>query len=263
MEYWELLQSLALLNYDNGENFTVRDRLDAIQNILKETNYEKVNHFGLFELYAFNGELPKEAVLISTHIDCIYSITKCFVKEQDENCLLGTFDNLITNALTVSLMKAHQFHPNVIIAFTGDEENCSRGAYGVMEYLKRHGCQFKTIVLDVTDMGWDDGALFTVENNFWNDSLGKKVIDIAKSASCVWKFVPSDETDIPAYVPCQTVIATEAECDESWDYDERNIDCFSLCIPTKGDMHANEGILLRKDSIETYRNILRQIANNL
>lgn len=260
MDFLSVLKDLAVLNYDNGQVFTNRDRLDAIAELLKGSDYRRVNRDGLFELYAPGGILPDQALLISTHVDCVDAITRCFAEEAEHDTLRGTFDNLITNACAVYLMITRQLSRNTIVAFTGDEEEDSRGAAALTQYLRQRNVSFKTIVLDVTDMGWDEGAFFTIENNFWGNQWGEAVIRAAKAAGERWRFVPSDEEDIPCYVPGEKLIPEEAECDESWEYDEQDVECFSLCIPVRGHMHSNSGVFARKASIDGYLRFLRDLS---
>ena len=118
------------------------------------------------------------------------------------------------------------------------------------------------IVLDVTDMGWKDNAYFTVENNFWHDDFGRKIIKLAENSDCNWYFVPSDPNNIPKYVDNKHIIPLEAEEDESWEYDEFNIECFSFCLPVYGNMHSNKGVLARKASLEKYTLILEQMLKS-
>lgn len=259
--FYNILQSLARLNYDNGRTFTKRDRLDAIDSLLKASKYKRVNKSGLFELYAYNGKIPTEAVLLSTHVDCVMS--KCFARDHGGEYLIGTFDNLITNAVAVKLMLDGELNENVIVAFTGDEEENSAGAVELVRFLRKKGTKFRVVVLDVTDMGWSNGSFFTVENDFWENSFGETVIGSAEGVGCKWSFVPSDEDDVPDYIPQNAVIPIEAECDESWEYDEHGIQCFSLCIPVCGNMHSDEGVLIRRGSVGKYSEALRIIANSI
>lgn len=263
MQLKEIINRLSVLNYDNGSRFTVRDRLDAISDILRDTDYKRVNDSGLFEMYALNGRVPKNAVLVSSHIDCVPEITKCFARDSEDGFLHGTFDNLITNAVIVFLMTRHMLDENVVIAFTGDEERWSQGARDVVRFMRGNRSRFCSVILDVTDMGWEEEAMFTVENNFWSDKLGKRVIDISCAFGYKWLFVPSDPDDIPDYVPDKNNTGEEALCDESWEYDEEDIECFSLCIPCEGEMHANSGLLIRKESLEKYTEILTEIVNTM
>ena len=263
MEFIDLLNMLAVPNYDNGREFVVRDRLDAVARALESTNYKKVNNTGLFELYAINGELPSEAVLVSTHIDCVRDITDFYARESDNEHYHGTFDNLITNGVILDLMLQGKLRENVIVAFTGNEEEDSRGACQVTEFLKNRNCDFVAVILDVTDMGWDKDACFSVENNFWTSTMGRAVICTCENDPHNWVFVPSDVEDIPAYIPGDNLIREEALCDESWEYDEGDIQCFSFCIPTKGEMHGNKGLFVKKAAVEVYKAVLAKLLERL
>ena len=59
----------------------------------------------------------------------------------------------------------------------------------------------------------------------------------------------------------------EAEPDETWEYskgsssDLPGIPCLSLCLPVCGNMHGDDGVLLRKSSVIPYEDILRNLAN--
>lgn len=260
--YLSFVQSIAKVNYDDRTDFICRDRLDAIAEHLAGTHWKKVNDSGLFDLYAIDGKLPEKAVLISTHADCVDAITQCFA-ESREDCWLGTFDNLITNAAAMILMLENRLNANVVVAFTGDEERGSNGAAEVADYLRGKGCNVSSIVLDVTPTGFDEGAYFSVENNFWDDTFGKTVIDAAKSVPYKWTFVPSNVDEIPDYVPADSVIPMKAWPDESWRYNEIGVQCFSYCIPTQGDMHNNDGVLVREVSFTAYLDMLALMANAL
>lgn len=259
--FYSILKRLAVVNYDNGCKFTVRDRLDAISELLKNTDYVKVNTDGLFEMYTLNGIVPNNAVLLSTHVDCVKKITECYAEIQNGEYLRGTFDNLITNAVAVFLMTENRLTENTVIAFTGDEEINSRGAGDAVRFLNGKGVSFKTVVLDVTDMGWNQNACFTVENNFRFDGFGRQVVSACEQTGKNWSFVPSDPNRVPDYVPENRLINTEAECDESWEYDDLGVECFSFCIPTCGPMHSNGGVTLRKSSLAPYIDTLADILN--
>lgn len=262
MEFLEILRQIMLPNKDNGIFFTNTQRLEKINDLLWYSKYKRVNTDGLFVLYSAKpiSEI-RSPILISSHIDCVMNCF--FTEEHDENTIIGTYDNCITNAAVLTLMLNGSLRDDVIVAFTGDEECNSRGATQLCDYLCKNKIKpLATIVLDVTDMGWNE-ADFTVENNFWPDSLGCKVINAVSDLDAVWNFVPSDVDSIPGYVPSHNVIFEEAEPDESWDYDEKAFECFSLCIPVKGDMHSNNGVLARKSSCFKYISALNAIANGL
>lgn len=260
-----LLTQINVLNYDNGKKFTRTDRLDTICELLWNSSYRRINANGLFHLYSKVplSELPDELIVISSHVDCQRQITKCFSKDYDDDLMQGTFDNSLTNAMTVSLMLEDALAMNVVVAFTGDEEEDSTGAADVAAFFRNLHKKIKVIVLDVTDMGWREGCAFTIENNFWSDTTGKVVSRLSAETGYPWRFVPSDPYEIPAYIPERYVIGQEAEPDESWEYDEHKVECFSLCIPTKGEMHSDDGVLVRKDSLAPYMKILSLLCSEV
>ena len=260
-----LLLQMNALNYDNGKKFIKTDRLDNICELLWSSSYRRINANGLFHLYSKVplSELPDELIVISSHVDCQRQITKCFSKDYDNDLMQGTFDNSLTNAMAVSLMLEDALAMNVVVAFTGDEEEDSNGAADVAAFFRKLHKKIKVIVLDVTDMGWREGCAFTIENNFWSDTTGKIVLRLSAETGYPWRFVPSDPYEIPAYILNKYVIDQEAEPDESWEYDEHEVECFSLCIPTKGEMHSDDGVFLRKASLAPYMEILSLLCSEV
>ena len=241
----EVLTKVSVLNYDNGHVFTKSDRLESIGACLWGSKYRRINPQGLFHLYSPNPveDIQGPVIIVSSHIDCEKSITSCFTKSCTDGKLHGTYDNAITNAAIVYLMQRGNLPDNVLVAFTGNEERDAKGAREVVRYMREKRLQIGcVVVLDVTDMGWINEADFTIENNFWSNRLGKKIIGFMKSAINKWRFVPSDPYDIPTYVNSEYVIQIEAEMDESWEYDEHDVECFSFCLPVYGEMHSNDGV---------------------
>ncbi|MBQ6774571.1 MAG: hypothetical protein IJP48_11010 [Synergistaceae bacterium] len=261
MNLCEILGRVCVLNKDNGREFTNTARLDFIAEFLKDSNYIKINSTGLFHLYASRNLNKSEPVIIvSSHIDCEEEMTKCFYRHERENMLLGTFDNAITNASALYVMKNCVLPDNVIFAFTGDEESDMQGVYSLKKYLVREKIHVeRVIVLDVTDMGWDRSADFTIENDFQSEEFGRRLIDSAMTSNYEWFYVPYDIMNIPGYIKPSRIIRESSEEDESWYYSKFNIECFSLCIPVFGDMHSNEGVYARKNSFENYTGMLERV----
>ena len=96
----------------------------------------------------------------------------------------------------------------------------------------------------------EDEAAFYIENDHGFDIItGYHIVELlqASGTSCVF--------------------VHEAEPDETWEYskgsssDLPGIPCLSLCLPVCGNMHGDDGVLLRKSSIIPYEDILRKLAN--
>ena len=254
-DWFTILGQIMRLCRDDGRHFTNTGRLDEIQRLLWNSRYRRVNPLGLFHLYAARplDQIEGPVVLVSSHVDCAEGISHCFCEEAGDNLLRGTFDNAATNAAILSLMLDDSLPDNILVAFTGDEEEDSRGISETVRFLRaRHIDIDLAVVLDVTDMGWDEQADFTIENNFWEDAHGRRVIERVSRLPAEWRFVPEDPDDIPPYVPPGRVIHVEAEEDETWNLDELDVPCFSLCLPVNGNMHSDRGVLTRKDSFASY-----------
>lgn len=261
MNFFEILETMMVPNRDNGNRFTDARRIERIDSLLWNSRYRRVNPDGLYVLYAVKPLAQIERpVLISSHVDCVPAMTRLFTGDCGADQIRGTYDNAITNAAVLWLMLENKLPDNVLVAFTGDEEEDSRGAVQLCRYLSQIGKRpALAAVLDVTDMGWAEGADFTLENNFWTDAQGRMVVAAALAAGN-WRFVPEDVDEIPAYVPWDLVIPEEAEADESWEYDEADQPCFSLCLPVCGPMHSNSGVLARKSGCLAYLDALERIA---
>lgn len=250
MAYTDLINLLTVDCKDDGEKFTTTDRIQVIQSLLKESSYQLVYEGNTSFVYAkLDFFSQPDPVLVSSHIDCVYQ--SCFVSDIDADHWLGTFDNSATNAVIIDLMLADKLSPSVAIAFTGDEEVDSRGAREVMHYLHSKDIYIRrAFVLDVSNEGYKDEAVFSIENDRGFDILtGYQLIQTIQASG----------------LPC--VFLHDAEPDETWEYGKGvsnlypSIPCLSLCLPVEGDIHAKEGTLLRKSSIEGYKKILMDLVN--
>lgn len=276
-ELIDLIKAINVESRDDGTQFTVTTRLDAIRAALKDTDYRPIfEKSRLFALYAKKPlkELPKDLVLISTHADAVPAITRFFTQENGDGTLRGTFDNSITNAIAVSAMQKGLLPDNVIVAFTADEEVKARGAILLSAGLLAAGKRFRAIVLDVTPMGYEEHYAFTVENNY---NIGatevRKIVRGARRAKAEWGITVVDPNEIPQGFPAQRIFRDEvgapipAMCDEARTYGRPLMSActlaFSLCIPTEGQMHSNEGILVRRSALCRYRKALAEIAAEL
>ena len=244
-QFLQILKKVTVNSRDNGEKFTDTTSLLAIEDMLKGSEYELIYKGNLTMLYGKRQPAEGErVVLVSTHIDTVYS--QCFCQEQD-GFLYGTFDNSYTNAATIWNMLNGKLADDVIVAFTGDEEKDSQGAIETVCALGRMQCSIAfAIVLDVTNEGWEQQSPFTIENDLGLDIfIAHRLVELLKPYSGKYAYIH------------------DAEPDESWDYDEYGIPCFTLCAPVLGDMHSDEGVLLRKELFPAYPDVLATVANNI
>lgn len=311
-EIVRLAKELSVPSYSCGNKFITMDRLDTIQRELAGSPYSFAVRKKIFHLYAQKGiENLENILLISSHADCLQPEA---VFEDHGDYLRGIFDNALTNAVCVYLMKHRNLPRNVVFAFTGDEEDDEEtekflrknklgkyekkdkyedsclGALKVSKFLQERNKDFRTIVLDATYSGWDEGCSFTIENDFiyekdraWMQRMIKSVSRITDA----WKFImadPDNKTDNPGdYVPSEDFIELLPEKnrshddteeggyevawdDESVEYDAHDISCFSFCIPVgelgreDANMHSPDGILVKAESLESYIDALHAIC---
>ncbi len=242
LQFSDVLSVVTVDCKDNGMEFTVADRIAVIERLLGGTSYMPIAREPLALLFAKHRPVEGEkVVLVSSHVDCVYG--KCFCNDEGD-CFRGTFDNSFGNAAVLWCMINDTLPDNVVVAFTGDEEKDSHGVYQALEALKKYGCELScAIVQDVTNVGWESGALFTIENDLGFDILR------------AYNIVSSLETYSGKFA-----FRHFAEPDESWNYAERGIPCLTLCAPVGGDMHSDEGVLLRKESAMEYCDALAHLA---
>ena len=241
-DFFDILRTVTVDCKDNGECFTVTDRVAVIERVLENTEYKLISRQPLALLYAKRQVCEGDRVLlISSHIDCLH--VDCFCSD-DGDCLRGTFDNSFTNAVLLWNMLHDKLPDNVVVAFTGNEESDSQGAVQTVVALGQMGCEVAAaLVLDVTNEGWESGALFTLENDLGIDILtGYNIISSLEQYGGRFAF---KHNALP---------------DESWDYADYGIPSLTLCVPVDGDLHGDAGVMLRKESALEYCNVLSLIA---
>lgn len=119
----------------------------------------------------------------------------------------------------------------------------------MVQSLRKKGVRIGfAIATDVTDVGWEEGKHFTIENLFPDD--GQPVADLLSR----WLPLVSD-------IDIRPKVVVEGECDEAWQYDEHDLKCCSVCLPCRGDMHSEEGVEIRPSSAVVYTEVLRCFAN--
>jgi len=252
-DHWEwgveTVQKLTVMSRDNGSVFTDLTRLDAIGSMLGSSNYKLYHSGDLCRIYAHREFDPaRPAVLISSHADAVHS--RHFVHHFTE-LLLGSFDNSATNAVIAELMVEGGFSPQILIAFTGDEERDIKGAAQVADWARGKKIDLPVVIVaDVTHSGWCDGYDYTLENMFPEDHTQKEFAQILSEL-------------LEDSVISRPLVVWEAVPDEAWLYRDLKFRCFSLCLPTDGDMHGPQGVLLRKNSLLQYGGALCILANGL
>ena len=255
-----LIHDLTIPCADNGHEFIRTDRISRIAELLTASSYLLLDQLPLAFVWKhrdFNPDLP--VVLVSSHIDSLYTRYHCCL---ENGLFLGTFDNSITNAAIIDRMLGNHLPPQVLVAFTGDEEENSRGADQVMEILKSAPKPLHpemVVVLDITEEAYKSHP-FTFENLFRQK---------APSPLVCLRF--AEKKDLAAYLRAtldtdDLFIIKNGEPDESWQYDEHDVNCCALCLPiltVTGDMHDDSGVYAKEQSVFKYTETLSRFLSKI
>ena len=260
-ELAELIRKVTVACADDGEKFTRSERIDVIRELLAKGAYLPAAEAPLALLWThrnFNPSLP--CVLVSSHIDSLYQEYHATLENDVHR---GTFDNSITNAAVLSAMLAESLSPQVIVAFTGDEEHGSKGARQAVTALGTMKpaslVPAFVIVLDITEEAY--GTHFCTFENLHGDTSG------AYGMSPVF----ADEAGLADWIRAvprveDPHIVESGEPDEAWEYARMGFECCSFCLPCKpvtGDMHDDEGVLVLEWAAMDYAGLLTIFSNQL
>lgn len=262
MEIKEILEKIALPCRSNKKGFKDTTRLEAIENLLKKENSDyhivyKSSHcwiFGKKEL-----EEDKQTLLISSHADIVNNISDPYSDYlEDKKYFQGTYDNLGTNAASVYVMLNEKVPGNVYFAFTADEETgrCN-GAWDALDFMikntKRRPFVF---ALDVTDEGYDNNRLFTIEGlNAKTEEFRKKMLEKfleTEGKEQSFEVIRLKKKDDNSFLPESYRSDELTVFDESVFYARANCNSCSLCLPGDGNMHGMSGFFVKEAVMKGY-----------
>lgn len=245
---------------DDGTRFVRRERLIEISRRLGGTEYDRLGAEPLALVWR-HSQLRTDApfVLLSTHVDSVYRRYACRVAERE---IVGTLDNSATNAVAAYLMLTGALDPQVVVAFTGDEEGDCQGANASLRCCSGPGdlpgLPEMVVTLDLTEERFGKSP-FTIENYFRRKGMPRTRLQFDSRKSLKSFIAEKLSGTEPAFIP-------DAEPDESWQYDEHDLNCFSLCLPCRclgADMHDDVGVLVRRDDLDAYAQVLVEVLRNV
>ncbi len=233
-----ILQKITVPCLNISGNINKKRKADIIRGLLLSSKWhlQKFDEEYNFLMYMQDSSFDtnKKYVLISTHIDTVYEMDNCFSQVQDPY-FFGTYDNSLTNAVVIDNMLKNKFGNNVIIVFTGNEEYGMSGAHDVCQSLKNVNIEH-VIVLDVTYEKYFNKD-FTFDNCHHSNYVKKLLIAQTKKI-------------------CDNFVINPIEDDDETCVYTRFYKCMSLCIPVKGKMHSNKGVLCLQTSLAKYAEVL-------
>ena len=257
MEFIDIISRVNVAGADNGAVFTDRTRIDAALRCLEGTPYHLLRAEGIAYVLAHaDYDARRGTLLISCHIDHCYR--HLFSMPCPDGSYLGTFDNSVTLSVLLLAMLGGVLPAQTLVALTGDEENNGHGAEQALAYLRAQGIDPELVMcLDVTEEGYQQ-VHYTLENILPRSEFPAAARLRFADAEAFRQFLLRMVGE-PAY----TVI--EAEADEAWVYDEEDVNCFTLCLPTHcpAGMHADTGIFIRQESLAPYRRAMETLCRGV
>ena len=262
MDIKEILERIALPARSNKKGYKNTEKLEAIESLLKENESEYTVIYKSPHAWIFGKKEPRQgcsSLLVSSHADIVDSVTKPFSEYvEDEKYYKGTYDNLGTNAACVNLMLNAKLPSGVFFAFTADEETgrCN-GAKDALTYIidKTSKCPF-VFALDVTDEGYENDRLFTVEGlNGRNEERRKKLLQMFMSTEGdeqSFEVVRLKKSDDNSFLPEEYQSKETTVFDESVFYAKKGCDSCSICLPGDGYMHSDSGFYVKEPVMKGY-----------
>ena len=252
----ETVKELTIPCRDNRSLFTETQRIDYIDKALRSSCYVLIaNSPPLARIYKhsrFSENRP--FILISCHIDSVYGRHWCESRGAE---LLGTLDNSACNGVLLYCMINDLLSPQIVISFTGNEEDDSIGVDQTVTYLRDNGlwdALEMVVTLDLTEEEF--GHPFTLENLFVKHNHGP---------DSALKF--DRKKDLKDYIRSIVGMCTvimNGDPDESWQYGEYDLNAFSYCLPCRllaGDMHDDRGVAVEIEALGKYAETLIMLTD--
>lgn len=262
MEIKEILERIALPARSGKKGFKVTDKLEAVEALLSEENSPYYLVHKSSQAWIFGKKTPvlnTDCFLVSTHSDIVDGIKNPHSEYiENEKYFKGTYDNLGTNAACVNLMLNENLPDNVYFAFTADEETgrCN-GADYALKYMKLASNREPMIfALDVTDEGYDNNRLFTIEGlHGKNEGIRRKMLEIfmeTEGEEQSFEVVRLKKKDDNSFLPESYQAKNTTVYDESVFYANKNCNSCSICLPTDGSMHSDSGLYVKEAVMKGY-----------
>ncbi len=260
MEIKDILEQIALPARSNKNGWKETAKLDKIKDLLKDTGYMPVyesSHTLVFGKKAINKDT--DVILVSSHADIVDNIKNPYSElDEETHYYKGTYDNLGTNAAAVKIMLSGNCQENVYFAFN-DEEETGRclGAGDILSHIRKI-CDREPVIfaLDVTDEGYDDNRLFTVEGlHAGNEYIRKHMIEKILSTEGEeqsFEIVRLKKKDDVSFLPKAYVSDSLTVFDESVFYAKQGCTSCSICLPGEGNMHSDSGFYVKESVMEGY-----------
>jgi len=264
MNIEELVKEVNLPGKDNGEFFTDKRRRDKIEEILsKNLKLQLLHKDDYLLMYTTGIKQEGDIILISCHIDHVFRENELIIKIDGEK-VEGTLDNSVGIATLLYSLQEYDFPENVIISFTGGEEDDENfwGAENKIDFLQEEREDLYdrlafVLTIDVTSENTDKDV--SIENlNIEEEDFENTIIRF-NSVTHLKNTISNILKDM------NFGIIIDGDPDESHCYAEWDLNTASLCIPCDcpdGDLHTSRC----KTTLNKMKNsalAIWKIANNI
>lgn len=259
-KYLETVVSKAARSNEHG--FQVTDKLEEVERILQEAESPYYVVRKSEQSWIFGRRRMEEGqsvTVVSTHADIVDEIKRPYSSlDTDRDYYRGTYDNGGTNAVCAHLMATEELPENVYFAFTAEEETGScTGAEDVLSFVRGiTGREPIVLALDVTDEGYEDNRLFTVEGLHGVNEMSRcKMLEVflgTEGERQSFEVVRLREEDDNSFLPEKYRSRNLTVFDESVFYANSGCNSCSLCLPGTGEMHGDEGFQVKRAVMEGY-----------
>ncbi|MBX7041655.1 MAG: M28 family peptidase [Ignavibacteria bacterium] len=260
----EILEKINIPCEDDRHGFTDSRKSDRIDKLLRNSPFRKLHDGRLTKIYAQKPETAmsgKNCIVVSSHIDTVY---RNFYFREGKDVIIGTLDNSITNAVLIRLALKRRLPSNTILAFTGNEEKDSLGVDETVGYLAgiRSGVD-AAISLDITDRGFRNHG-YTIENYFIRKGEGRTFFSKKQFMRYLVRLLENRKV--------KTIHHVAAAPDDTWQFDEHDLNCFSFCLPSRSIavhddwMHDDIGVIVRRSALKEFEagllKLIRRLSGN-
>lgn len=257
----DILEKVNIKCEDDRKGFKDEKKSERIDKLLKAGSYHRVYDGKLTKIYSQlkKNELSgRDLVVVSSHIDTVYDQ---FYFRQGKDVIIGTLDNSITNAVLIDTVLRHRLPVNTVLAFTGNEEKESLGVDETVRFLVEAGASAGVAVsLDVTARGFRNHG-YTIENYFIRKADRRTFRTKRHFRNYLLRLLEKKKV--------KTIHHVAADPDDTWQFDEHDLNCFSFCLPCRSIavqddwMHDDIGIVVKQKAVREFQSALLLLMRRL
>lgn len=257
----EILEKVNIACEDDRHGFTDSRKSDRIDRLLRNSRFRKLYDGKLTKIYSQNPEPAmrgKNCLVVSSHIDTVY---RNFYFREGKDVIIGTLDNSITNAILIRLALKRRLPVNTVLAFTGNEEKDSLGVDETVGYLAGiRSAVDVAISLDITDRGFRNHG-YTIENYFIRKGEGRSFYSKKQFMRYLVRLLENRKV--------KTIHHVAAAPDDTWQFDEHDLNCFSFCLPSRSIavhddwMHDDIGVIVKRSALREFESGLLKLIRRL